>query len=335
MQKNLLIALAIVGTLTAGFFLFRNKPTQTVDVNQTALKDIYNQWKVNYKINVGASEDTYRFKVFTNTYQDITRHNKLLGRGYNKGLNAFSHLTDEEFAATHLGAYVRNTSVTNFANLTTDNLRTSVDWRAKMNPIKNQGQCGSCWAFSAVGAIEGAHSVFKGQLFNLSEQELVDCSGGYGNMGCNGGNEDQGIQYAVDNGGLATEADYPYTATDGTCQTRKKTFTKYGKVAKVNAVARNSPKALMAALDKQPTTVAVQANAWKSYSSGIFSDASCGTSLNHAVIAVGYNTEGQTPYYIVRNSWGPNWGEAGHIKVAIQDGKGVCGINMEPFYPSL
>jgi len=332
MQKNLLIALAVIGTLTAGYVLFRRQPTKP-DVIPSDLKDIYNQWKVEYKINVGAAEDDYRFKVFSSNYQQITQHNKLANKTYKLGLNTFTHLTQEEFDATFLIAIHRKSAIRNSSAFMSNpmSLKTNVDWRSKMNPIKNQGHCGSCWAFSAVGAIEGAHNVFKGNLYNLSEQELVDCSGDFGNMGCNGGNEDQGIRYAMQYGGLATEKDYPYTATDGSCKTNG--FTRFGQVTDCIAVTPYSPSALMAALNQQPTTVAVQANLWKSYTSGIMNDPSCGTMLNHAVVAVGYSTEGSTPYYVVRNSWGEKWGEAGHIRVAVQDGEGVCGIQMSPFYP--
>jgi C1A family cysteine protease len=332
MQKNVIIALAVIGALTAGYFVFRRQPTKP-DVVPTGLKAVYNQWKVDYKINVGAAEDDYRFKVFSANYQEITQHNMLLGKTYKLGLNSFTHLTQEEFDATYLSSIPRKNSTRSFAPFQANpaSLKTTVDWRVKLNAIKNQGQCGSCWAFSAVGAIEAAHSVFKGNLYYLSEQELVDCSGSFGNLGCSGGYEDQGIQYAIKKGGLATNKDYPYTATDGTCKTSS--FQRFGQVSKVIAITPNSPDALKAALNQQPTTVAVQANLWKSYTSGILNDPKCGTNLNHAVVAVGYDTEGSTPYYIVRNSWGASWGETGHIRIAIQAGKGVCGIQMEPFYP--
>jgi len=330
MQKNVLIALAVVGTLTAGYFLFRNKPTQSVDVNPTALKDIYNQWKLNYKINVGAAEDDYRFKVFSSNYDQVNQHNKLLGKTYKLGLNGFSHLTQEEFNAIYLGADLQaNTG--NATVLPTNNLKTNVDWREKLNPIKNQGQCGSCWAFSAVAAIEATHSITKSNLLDISEQELVDCSGSYGNFGCSGGLKDQAFRYVINRGGLAAQKDYPYTAVDGTCKTSG--FQRIGKISKYVTVTPSNPEALKAALNIQPVAVSVKADTWKSYSSGIINDASCGTATNHAVLAVGYNTEGSIPYYVVRNSWGAKWGESGHVRIGIQGGIGICGIQRSPFYP--
>ena len=332
MQKNVLIALAIVGTLTAGFFLFRNKPSQTVDANPTALRDIYNQWKVNYKINVGASEDDYRFKVFASNYEQITEHNNKEST-YKLGLNEFTHLTDEEFSAVYLSSDVPETVLENATTFEANNLKTSVDWRAKMNPVKNQHRCGSCWAFSAVAGIEAAWSVTKGKLMDLSEQELVDCAGSFGNHGCNGGAKDAAFRYVIKAGGLASQKDYPYTGVDGKCKTSG--FTRIGKISSYTTVTPQNPDALKAALNKQPVSVSVRADTWKSYSSGIINSASCGTATNHAVIAVGYNTEGSIPYYVVRNSWGPAWGEKGHVRIGIQNGIGICGIQKAPFYPNV
>jgi hypothetical protein len=330
MQKTVLIALAVVGTLTAGYFLFRNKPSQSVDVNPTALRDVYNQWKLNYKINVGAAEDDYRFRVFSSNYDQINQHNRLLGKTYKQGLNAFTHLTQEEFNAIYLGADLTE-NAGNATVLPTNNLKATVDWRDKMNPVKNQGRCGSCWAFSAVAAIEATHSVTKGSRLDLSEQELVDCSGAYGNMGCNGGLKDQAFRYVIAKKGLAAQKDYPYTAADGTCKTSG--FQRIGKISSYVTVTPRDPEALKAALNIQPVAVSVKADTWKSYSSGIINDNSCGTATNHAVIAVGYNTEGSVPHYVVRNSWGPAWGESGHVRVGIQGGIGICGIQKSPFYP--
>jgi len=335
MQKNVLIALAVIGTLTAGFFLFRSQPKKTVDVEASALKDIYNQWKVNYKINVGAAEDSYRFKVFSSNYAKITQHNRLLGRSYNLGLNAFTHLTQEEFSATRLGLKIsKKVAPKNLTNvvLPTDNLKTQVDWTPKLNAIKDQGQCGSCWAFSAVGAIEGLHSVKKGNLFNLAEQELVDCSGSYGNEGCNGGLMDSAFQYVIDTKGLATQKEYPYTATDGQC---KSGLSKNAPISSFVDVTVNSAAALKAAVAQQPVSVAIEADTFtfQGYTGGVINSAACGTNLDHGVVAVGYNDEASTPYYKVRNSWGQSWGESGYVRIGIKDGAGICGIQMAASYP--
>lgn len=337
MQKNVLIALAIIGTLTAGLLLFRGQQAKKDETNPDALREIYNQWKVTFKINVGAAEDNYRYKVFSSNYGKINEHNKLLGRTYSLGLNPFTHLTQEEFAATHLGLKVPKNIQKNVLPLSTDNLKETVDWAPKMNKVKNQGQCGSCWAFSAVGAIEGLHSVVKGNLMDLSEQELVDCAGSFGNEGCNGGLMDSAFQYVMSVGGLASQEDYPYTATDGKCKTGLK---RYGKITNFADVPANSSAALKAAIAKQPVAVAIEADTFtfQGYSGGVINDNSCGTNLDHGVIAVGYSdgdsdNEASIPYYKVRNSWGASWGEGGHVRIGIKDGAGICGIQQMASYP--
>jgi C1A family cysteine protease len=150
-------------------------------------------------------------------------------------------------------------------------------------------------------------------------------------LGCSGGLKDQAFRYVINRGGLAAQKDYPYKAVDGTCKTSG--FTRIGKISSYVTVTPSNPEALKAALNVQPVAVSVKADTWKSYSSGIINDASCGTATNHAVLAVGYNTEGSVPYYVVRNSWGPAWGESGHVRIGIQGGIGICGIQRSPFYP--
>lgn len=331
MQKNALIALAIIGTLVAGFFVFKHH-SQANEIGPKNLKDLYNQWKAENNIHVGSAEDHYRFQVFSSNYGKIVQHNSKPDRTYELGLTPFSHLTQEEFSATYLGLSSGNTSgQKNTAVLPTNNLRASVDWRPKLNPVKDQGHCGSCWAFSAVGAIEGAHSA-KGNLYDLSEQELVDCSRSFGNMGCSGGLMDNAFKYVVSSGGLASQKDYPYTATDGSCNSG---LPKSGKITNFVDVPANNADALKAAIAQQPVAVAIEADTFtfQLYKGGVINDASCGTNLDHGVVAVGYNDEDATPYYIIRNSWGSSWGEGGHVKIGIKDGAGICGIQQMASYP--
>jgi len=213
----------------------------------------------------------------------------------------------------------------------------SVDWRTKgaVTPIKNQGQCGSCWAFSTTGSVEGAYFISTGKLVSLSEQQLVDCSGAYGNEGCNGGLMDDAFKYIIANGGLDTESDYAYTARDGVCN-KAKAAIHAASIKSFADVPANQEAQLIAAVAKTPVSVAIEADqsGFQFYKSGVFAGP-CGTQLDHGVLAVGYDTTATTPYWIVKNSWGTSWGDQGYIMMAQGKGAhGLCGINMMASYPT-
>lgn len=212
---------------------------------------------------------------------------------------------------------------------------TSKDWRTEgaVNAVKNQAQCGSCWAFSATCAAEGAHFIKTGELLSLSEQELVSCS--LIDMGCNGGLQSRAFLY-LEHHEQELESDYPYTSGSGTSGSCKfdKTKGKVGIKTYTNVPAQ-SVEQLKAAIDKQPVAVTIEADktVFQQYTSGIMDSKLCGTNLDHAVAAVGYGTESGQEYYIVRNSWGASWGDQGYIKIAAVEGKGICGIQMQSLYP--
>ena len=206
-----------------------------------------------------------------------------------------------------------------------------------MTGVKDQGACGSCWAFGAIASMEAAHFEAHGELISMSEQQLVDCSNYDG--GCNGGWYDTAWHYVHNEGGVQTETAYPYHARDQTCRADDSAF-----VAQVsgctggpgNWVCSNSGMSgddadLEALLSGRPVAVAVDATYFQFYQGGIYHSSLCSSSaLNHAIFAVGMGSENGTPYYIVKNSWGKSWGEAGYIRM--QRGMNLCGIADYPGY---
>eukprot|EP00354_Favella_ehrenbergii_P001782 CAMPEP_0170464246 /NCGR_PEP_ID=MMETSP0123-20130129/9048_1 /TAXON_ID=182087 /ORGANISM="Favella ehrenbergii, Strain Fehren 1" /LENGTH=244 /DNA_ID=CAMNT_0010729867 /DNA_START=226 /DNA_END=960 /DNA_ORIENTATION=+ len=206
--------------------------------------------------------------------------------------------------------------------------KAEVDWVAAgaVTAVKNQGSCGSCWSFSTTGSMEGAHFLATGELLSLSEQELVDCSHN-GNLGCMGGMMDRAFKWTETNP-LETESDYPYQGWSILKGCRyDSSKAKVGVTSYVDVTTLNS-EALKAAIAEGPVSVAIQANqkVFQRYSGGVIT-ADCGTKLDHGVLAVGYGTDTDgTPYYKVKNSWGPSWGEDGYVRLAIVDGAGMCGI---------
>ena len=213
-----------------------------------------------------------------------------------------------------------------------------VDWRKKnkVSSVKNQEKCGGCWAFSASEAVEGIWSIKNNVLYNLSQQELLDCSGMYGNKGCGGGSMDAGFKYIMNNG-LCINISYPYMAVEGECQ--KDNCKSVVKISNYTDINQNDEKILKRAVAQQPVSVAIQANkrSFQLYQSGIYNDLECGTNLDHGVLIVGYgySLEQDMKYWIIKNSWGINWGENGYIKIQrdIDDGRGLCGIAMNPSIP--
>jgi len=255
--------------------------------------------------------------------------------GLTLGVNQFSTLTHDEFRNTMLMQPLGNNTHhkrENVVELEVGDLKASVDWRqaGAVTPVKNQQQCGSCWSFSATGAVEGCVAIATGNLISLSEQELVSCS--RTNHGCRGGWPSRAFAWINQNGGIDTERDYPYTAQNGYCNTNKQQR-KISVTHKYVNIQSYSDQQLVAALQRGPVSVLVDANDrnFQHYRGGIMTS-SCGTQLDHAVLAVGYDSQS----YFVKNSWGTWWGEQGYIRMGRRVGDnsyGKCGILMQPSQP--
>jgi len=198
--------------------------------------------------------------------------------------------------------------------------------------VKNQGNCGSCYAFSSASTMETGWAIRHGTLYGLSEQEIVDCSTSYGNAGCNGGSPDAVYKYVVAQKGIANMATYPYLGSAGTC---RNVALSPVKITGYRFIGPNNEAAMLEAVAVQSVLVEIEADkqVFQFYTGGVFDNAGCGTTLDHGVVIVGYGTDAGKNYWIVRNSWGPTWGEAGYIRIV--RGKNMCGINAAPYYPNM
>jgi len=299
-------------------------------------EESHSSWaQVHGKIYAHKNEYNYRLGVYKSNLQYIENHNRL-NKGFTLAMNKFGDLTAEEYGSMYLmpkfnGSKVAQPNVFD-ASLPRDD---TVDWRTKgvVTGVKDQGQCGSCWAFSATGSMEGAWGIKKGKLVSISEQQLVDCSGDYGNYGCDGGLMDSAFQYAIAVKGLELESDYPYTAADGNCAFDSKKIAL--SITSFKDVTSGSESALMTAIQQQPISVAIDASqsSFQFYSGGVYYEPECSsTQLDHGVLAVGYGTDSGSDYYIVKNSWGTDWGMQGYILMS-RNKKNNCGIATMSSYP--
>jgi cathepsin L len=251
------------------------------------------------------------------------------------GLTNLADLTNAEYRAIYLGTHIDVTSTYVPIIEEVTPLAATVDWRTSgaVTPIKDQGQCGSCWSFSATGAIEGIYKIKMGKLVSVSEQNLMDCSTAYGNQGCNGGLMTAAFQYVVANKGIDTEASYPYTVKQGTCHYSVANIG--ATIAGYKNVAAGSEAALITAINTQPVSVAIDAshNSFQLYKTGTYYEPACSSSrLDHGVLAIGYGTDTTGDYFLVKNSWGTGWGIQGFIQMA-RGKNNNCGIATQAAYP--
>jgi len=305
----------------------------------------FQAWQTQYgRVYNSPTERDYRESVYNRNVRKVARHNAK-GLSWKMGINKFADMTKTEFARLYLSGGYNNSTFNRVKNYNwalsnhSAVLPLSVDWSTKgaVTPVKDQGQCGSCWAFSSTGALEGAWFLKKKSLVNLSEQQLVDCSTTQGNQGCNGGLMDYAFQYVIDNKGLTTDKAYPYTAT-GPNNCVAKGLPVAATASAFKDVPVNSQTALMTAVVQQPVAVAIEADqdSFQLYASGVLTKP-CGTNLDHGVLLVGYGNLTGLDYYKVKNSWGADWGLGGYVLLGrgpqYNGASGQCGIQMDPSYP--
>lgn len=311
----------------------------------TPVDDIWTAFKQEHGRNYEAEEESVRKQTFTENLKKIEMHNYLHSKGlksYTLGVNQFADMTASEFARQMNGYKMRsNISAHRGVSYLSPNipitLPRSVDWRKHgyVTPVKDQGQCGSCWSFSTTGALEGQHFRKTGKLVSLSEQNLVDCSVSFGNHGCEGGLMDYAFTYIKTNGGIDTETSYPYEAKEGECryEAQSSGATDSGFVDILPAGDELKLKEAVATVG--PVSVAIDAShpSFQMYKSGVYDEPECSPeSLDHGVLVVGYGSENGQDYWIVKNSWATRWGEEGYIKMS-RNKSNQCGIASSASYP--
>ena len=277
-----------------------------------------------------------RLEIFSDNLKKITEHNKLTKEGnqsYYLGIGPFSDLTQKEFSHKYLNSFFDKK--TNSCPIYTSqglSIPSSMDWREHnaVTPVKDQGQCGSCWAFSTTGAVEGIQAIKTGNMVSLSEQQLVDCSRSYGDMGCYGGLMTNAFEYIMDNG-ITDESKYPYTAKGGNCNSD---ITYDYHLSGCSEISPGDETGLVEALSNQPIAVAIQADSFdfQHYSSGILNSTSCYTGdIDHGVLLVAYDENTLT----IKNSWSSSWGDNGYITIArVHDDVGMCGVYLSASFPT-
>jgi len=319
-------------------------------LGKSSLIDRFENWAHEFSIKFN---DRQHFNDIFNTWKENNKFIEeinALNLTYTLGHNSFSGMNSEQYRE-YMGfskPLLSNNEYVSAEPVDLNTLPKSVDWEEKgaVTPIKDQGQCGSCWSFSATGALEGAYYTKYGILESFSEQQLVDCdtrkSGGK-DMGCKGGLMDNAFEWIKKNGGLCNEMYYPYvsgtTKTGNTCQKSCEVVIKSG-VRDYTDVAPSSEDAMKSALVKQPVSIAIEADQkeFQLYKSGVFTG-KCGVNLDHGVLLVGYGELDGVAYWKVKNSWSTKWGLKGYILLGrgseYNNGDGQCGLLLQASYPNL
>ncbi|EGG21338.1 cysteine proteinase 5 precursor [Cavenderia fasciculata] len=323
-------------------------------------RDSFTNWMQKHSRSYASHEFNTRYSVYKKNMDYVNEWNSK-GSETVLGLNSLADMTNQEYQAIYLGTKTDATARLAAASASASfgkvqgALPASIDWVAQgaVTQVKNQGQCGSCWSFSATGSTEGAHQISTSNLVALSEQNLIDCSSSYGNDGCNGGLMDNAFKYIIANGGIDTEASYPYVAKVQKCK-----YNPANSGATLSSyvdVTSGSESALQSQTVKGPVSVAIDAShqSFQLYDSGVYYEPACSsTNLDHGVLVVGYGTASANgssdsdssaasqssssessddqatqgaQFWKVKNSWGPEWGLSGYIQMA-RNRDNNCGI---------
>ncbi|KAL9245580.1 hypothetical protein vseg_019215 [Gypsophila vaccaria] len=341
------MALLSISSIVAKDMLIQQVTTTDVDSMILNADHHFSVFKAQFKKQYSSQEEQeHRLGVFKSNLRRAKRHQALDPSALH-GITKFSDLTPKEFKNKYLGLK-RGTSrnklkllahANKAPTLPTDDLPQDFDWRDKgaVTPVKDQGSCGSCWSFSTTGALEGAHFLATGELVSLSEQQLVDCDhqcdpNEYNSCdaGCNGGLMNNAFEYILKAGGVERELDYPYTGRDGTCRFDKSKIA--AKVSNFSVVSTNEDQIAANLVKNGPLAVAINAVFMQTYIGGVSCPYICTRRLDHGVLLVGYASAGysiirlkEKPYWIIKNSWGANWGEEGYYKIC--RGRNICGVD--------
>jgi len=330
------------------------KQEVTKDWNAVNKTEVFEEWKADFnKQYKDIEEETHAFLTFVENWKRINDFNTAGKEGYTLRLNQFGDLNEDEFklyvhghTGSCLGPNVDRKSLILPETSPNVNAPAAIDWTNQtggsfVTAVKNQGSCGSCWAFSTTGSLESRasikHNLTGDAIVSLSEQQLVDCSGSYGNQGCEGGLMDDAFKYIKEEGGLCSEDEYKYTGKDGTCQASS-CQTLYDPITSYKDVTGSSYQSMEEAVAEGPVSIAIEADtfAFQFYHGGVFTG-NCGTKLDHGVLAVGYGEENGQKFWKVKNSWGSSWGMKGYILICKECNKngndGQCGMLMQPSYP--
>ena len=314
-----------MGLLSFFFFFFF--------VNSLAI-DFHTWANKNGKHYTGA--EMLRRKAIFNKNAKVVREHNAKNLGFTLSLNGpFADMTVEEYQSRLMKNYVvkGDAPVQTFENVAAP---ASVDWRSKTPAVRDQAQCGSCYSFGSIGAMEG-RLIIAGLFttsIDLSEQQIVDCSTRYGNLGCNGGRADSTYKYIKAIGGVEKESDYPYKGTKGDCAATESKFV--ATITGYSTTTKQSESALMNAVAEGHVAVAIDAShiSFQLYNGGIYDESKCSsTKLDHEVICVGYGSENGVDYWIIRNSWGTSWGESGYVRM-VRNKNNQCGVATDTTIPT-